>query len=89
MRCEDFPCCGHTYDDPCEPQWYDAPGAFDTSRPGNKHALCEHADGFCAVDPFDSDYAGYADEEDEDDFVMEDQWLDSYMEDRISGMYGE
>lgn len=41
MRCEDYPCCGHTPEDPCEPQWYDQPGAFDTSRPGNEHALCD------------------------------------------------
>ncbi len=49
-RCKDYPCCGHTDLDPCEPQWYDAPGAFDTSRPGNKHALCEHESGICDVD---------------------------------------
>lgn len=23
--CEDFPCCGHTPQDPCEPQFYDTP----------------------------------------------------------------
>lgn len=58
MRCEDYPCCGHTPQDPCEPQWYDAPGAFDVSRPGNEHALCEHEFGFCDVaDEFeDEDY---------------------------------
>lgn len=22
-RCEDYPCCGHTINDPCEPQYYD------------------------------------------------------------------
>lgn len=49
-RCEDFPACGHTPADPCEPQWYDRPGAFDTSIPGNEHALCEHEHGFCEVD---------------------------------------
>lgn len=60
--CEDYPCCGHTPDDPCSRQWYDEPGAFDTSIPGNEHALCEHEYGFCDV--------GYDDEPhdwDEDD----------------------
>lgn len=47
MRCEDFPCCGHTLQDPCGPQWYDAPGAFDTTI--NPHALCDHESGDCDV----------------------------------------
>lgn len=55
MTCEDYPCCGHTPDDPCSRQWYDEPGAFDTSRPGNEHALCEHEYGFCDVDDEDED----------------------------------
>lgn len=47
--CEDYPCCGHTREDPCERQWYDEPGAFDTSKPGNEHALCDHPNGDCLV----------------------------------------
>jgi hypothetical protein len=53
MRCEDYPCCGH--DDqynPCARQPYDEPGYYDVSRPGNEHALCEHAEGFCDVDGY-------------------------------------
>ena len=50
-RCEDWPCCGHTPQDPCERQPYDEPGYYDTSRPGNEHALCEHEFGFCDVEP--------------------------------------
>jgi hypothetical protein len=75
-RCEDYPCCGHTNDDPCGPQWYDAPGAFDTSI--NPHALCDHENGDCDVDPYDEDY-----EDDEDTLAidqMEDQWLDGSYE---------
>lgn len=53
--CEDYPCCGHTAQDPCEAQWYDAPGAFS-----GPHAFCEHEYGMCEVD-YDED------EEDEDD----------------------
>ena len=49
-KCEDYPCCGHTDQDPCERQWYDEPGAFDTSKPGNEHALCDHENGICDVD---------------------------------------
>lgn len=54
-RCEDYPCCGHTPEDPCDRQWYDEPGAFDTSRPGKAHALCDHENGFCDVDDYDAD----------------------------------
>ena len=53
MRCEDYPCCGHTDNDPCGPQWYDAPGAFDTAI--HPHALCEHEFSFCDVDDYDED----------------------------------
>lgn len=62
-RCEDYPCCGHTNDDPCGRQPYDEPGYFDTSRPGNEHALCDHAAGVCDVwedEPDDDDYVDYA-----------------------------
>jgi hypothetical protein len=52
--CEDYPCCGHTPEDPCAPQWYDEPGAFDTSRRGNEHAFCDHENGECDVD-YDED----------------------------------
>jgi hypothetical protein len=45
--CEDYPCCGHTPLDPCEPQWYDKPGAFDLTK--NPHALCDHENGDCEV----------------------------------------
>lgn len=47
--CEDYPCCGHTPEDPCERQPYDEPGYYDTSIPGNEHALCDHEVGECSV----------------------------------------
>ena len=53
--CEDYPACGHTPQDPCARQWYDEPGAFDTSRPGNEHALCDHENGDCDVEPEEPD----------------------------------
>jgi hypothetical protein len=71
MRCEDYPCCGHTDNDPCDRQWYDEPGAFDTSIRGNEHALCEHEFGFCEVDAYDDE------EEDgdlNDDGADHEQW---------------
>ena len=51
--CEDYPCCGHTPQDPCEPQWYDAPDAFDLRK--NPHAFCDHENGDCEVDVWDED----------------------------------
>lgn len=57
--CEDYPCCGHTPQDPCERQPYDEPGYYDTTIRGNEHALCDHENGECDVE---DDY-----EEDEDD----------------------
>jgi len=48
--CEDFPCCGHTPQDPCDRQPYDEPGYFDTTISGNEHALCDHENGECNVD---------------------------------------
>lgn len=53
MRCEDYPCCGHTPADPCDAQWYDEPDAFDLSR--NPHAFCDHAEGFCDAEYADDD----------------------------------
>jgi hypothetical protein len=49
-KCEDYPCCGHTNADPCERQPYDEPDAFDTTK--HPHALCNHAEGECEVDPY-------------------------------------
>ena len=48
MRCEDYPCCGHTPADPCEPQWYDtAAGKAQIMR----HACCDHDAGYCEIEP--------------------------------------
>ncbi len=70
MRCEDYPCCGHTPLDPCERQPYDEPGYFDTTRPGNEHALCDHENGWCDVYDDEPDEApdddGFYDEDDFD-----------------------
>lgn len=72
MTCEDHPACGHTPQDPCEPQWYDAPGAFDTSIPGNEHALCDHENGECDVWEDDEE----EEEVEDDDFPMSMEYPD-------------
>lgn len=77
--CEDYPACGHTPLDPCARQWYDEPGAFDTSV--NPHALCEHEYGFCDVDEYEDDYEdddGYDPEAEAD--AAYDAWLYAYQE---------
>ena len=51
--CEDYPCCGHTPQDPCGKQWYDEPDAFDTRK--NPHALCDHENGECDVEYYEAE----------------------------------
>jgi hypothetical protein len=76
--CEDYPCCGHTNDDPCGPQWYDEPDAFDITV--NPHALCEHEYGLCEVED-DEDYEEPDDEDYFDGYEgPEDAWLDGSYE---------
>lgn len=81
MYCEDFPCCGHTPQDPCERQWYDEPDAFDTTK--NPHALCDHENGECDVDWDDEP------DDDEDDSPVDqeykDGWAGTYAETRCDG----
>lgn len=40
MRCEDFPCCGHTALDPCV-------STYDPHK--DPHLLCDHNTGTCEV----------------------------------------
>lgn len=53
MRCEDFPCCGHTALDPCV-------STYDPHK--DPHLLCDHNTGTCEV--WDAEQG---EEEDEDD----------------------
>lgn len=47
-RCEDFPCCGHTYDDPCAGSTYD---------PNNDpHLMCDHETGMCDMDDSEDEW---------------------------------
>jgi hypothetical protein len=44
-RCEDYPCCGHTPDDPCG---YVGPTSEDMMRnPAGFHLGCDHEAGYC------------------------------------------
>ena len=52
-RCEDYPCCGHTAQDPCTREWYDHPDAFNPLV--NPHCFCEHEYGICEVDEYDDE----------------------------------
>jgi len=54
--CEDYPCCGHTPQDPCERQPYDEPGYYDTTVRGQEHRLCDHENGECNVEYDEEDY---------------------------------
>jgi hypothetical protein len=51
-RCEDYPCCGHTPQDPCTREWYDHPDAFNPRV--NPHCFCDHEIG-CDVEPYEED----------------------------------
>lgn len=42
MRCEDYPCCGHTDGLPCDWTYTPRARAYDEA-----HAFCEHEHGFC------------------------------------------
>ena len=51
-HCEDYPCCGHTPDDPCTREWYDHPDAFNPSV--NPHCFCDHEIG-CDVEEYEDE----------------------------------
>lgn len=40
-HCEDYPCCGHTPDDPCNYKPHD--------WANDPHLMCEHGNGYCEV----------------------------------------
>lgn len=72
--CEDYPCCGHTSEDPCEVMPYDAPDYYDTTLPGQEHRLCNHEEGECLVDYDDYDEDDLSDDDIADfgDYMNED-----------------
>jgi hypothetical protein len=45
--CEDYPCCGHTPQNPCARQWYDDPQAV------RRHLGCDHEAGYCEDEQYD------------------------------------
>lgn len=76
IRCEDYPCCGHTDGLPCDWTYTPEAQAFD-----RVHAFCDHEAGFCEVDEAIDSAFDYDENDDVDEpFVMEDQWLDGSYE---------
>lgn len=85
MYCEDFPCCGHTDMDPCpgrsvvmEPWYCDDCGVMH-------YGECEYYDGWDEEEeepPVDDDFPMSM------EYPMEDQYLDTYMEDMMMGGMG-
>ena len=74
MRCEDYPCCGHTDGLGCD--WTYTPEA---RRYDEIHVFCEHEHGFCEVDEAIDSVFDYEDERGGWD-GMEDAWLDGSYE---------
>lgn len=92
--CEDFPCCGHELG--CCPRFDESGRQLDmvctcgARLPvNNRFSICDG----CLNRGEDDDrpyfeFAGEDDDDDDDDCDdcgIEDEWLDSYMEDRMSG----
>jgi len=89
--CEDFPCCGHEMG--CCPRFSESGEQLDmvctcgARLPvTNRYSICDRClrmdeDGCYDDDSYDED----EDCEEEEDYGPEDQFLDSYMEDRMSG----
>lgn len=62
--CEDYPCCGHTPEDPCD---YTGPTAADMSAdPARYHLGCDHEAGECRYEEWDEDEEEEWDEEEEE-----------------------
>ena len=59
MYCEDYPCCGHTPQDPCDSSPYDP-----WSDP---HLGCDHNAGYCYLADEEEDDEYQEDEYQEDD----------------------
>lgn len=55
--CEDYPCCGHTEQDPCRREWYDDPVQMHAYV--SKHLYCDHEAGIY-------DCEGYGDDDDDE-----------------------
>lgn len=51
-RCEDFPCCGHTLEEGCDP----LPTGDDMLRdPARYHIGCDHNTGYCEYEEDDDE----------------------------------
>lgn len=73
-RCEDFPCCGHTLEDPCDAV---IPDYSNRENQAKYHIGCDHEAGYCEYLPdeeeeeYEDDYEGPEENEDADFDVEE------------------
>jgi len=75
LRCEDYPCCGHTPSDPCD---YSGPTSSDMlANPARYHLGCDHEVG-CEYEA-DEDYEDEDEDEREDYEDHESVDADSYV----------
>lgn len=91
--CEDFPCCGHEMG--CCPRYSDSGEQLDmvctcgARLPvTNRYSICDRCLRMDEDGCFDDDCEPEDDDDcepEDDDCGMEDEWLDSYMEDRMGG----
>lgn len=51
-KCEDYPCCGHTFADPCEGHGW-VSGEEMLANPALYHIGCDHETGYCEYEPDD------------------------------------
>lgn len=59
--CEDYPCCGHTAQDPCD--WQGPTSDDMLADPSRYHVGCDHEAGFCDYADRDDDDRFYGDPE--------------------------
>lgn len=58
--CEDYPCCGHTNEDPCG---YVGPTSEDIlANPAKYHLGCDHETGYCEYEEREDDEQCYCEE---------------------------
>lgn len=53
-RCEDYPCCGHSFEEGCDPRGL--PDSRDMlENPAKYHIGCDHETGYCEYEEDDYD----------------------------------
>lgn len=55
MRCEDFPCCGHTLEEGCDDRSGYVSSEQMLADPARYHIGCDHNTGYCEYEETDDD----------------------------------